>query len=186
MRRSILGIAGLWLLLAAPVSAQVTPATALGTTINDPGSPRRSIYKMSVSYTAFTCAAVTCDLTLGTIPAKTRLMGIVVDLTQAFVCAGTCTTSTLSMTVGKTAGGAEWVASFDIDAAAATKGLADADMGTTMTRAAAINGGDMLSWTAATTAQVRVTSGTGNIGNATVTNFNAGAFTVWLITEQFQ
>lgn len=170
--------------VASPVAAQVTPPTVVtGITVNDAGSVRRTLYKVTVNFTAFTTNAVTQDVTLATIPAKARLVAVLADLTQAFVCASVCTTSTLSVTVGKTAGGAEWLASFDADAAAARFGLVDADMGTTMTRAAAINGGDMLSWTAATTAQLRMTSGTGSVGTGTATNFNAGSITFYLITE---
>lgn len=183
MRRILLALA--LSLVAIPAAAQVTPVAATGVTVNDVGTPRRSLYKVTVNFTAFTAAAVTQDISLGIIPAKTRLLGILADLTQAFVCAATCTTATISVTTGKTAGGAEWLASFDADAATARWGLIDADMGTTMTRAAAINGGDMLSWTANTTAQLRLTSGTGNVGTGTATNFNAGSITYYLITEQF-
>lgn len=168
--------------LASTPRAQIVATTQAGVTIVDPGSNRFTTYVVTVPFGIFTANAVTQDVTIATVPKKFKVMFLIADVTQAFVCAGTCTTSTLSMTAGKTAGGAEYLASFDIDAAAATFGLTSAQGGTVFVTGAAVpvQGGDIPSWTANTTVQARITSGTGAVGNGTVTNFNAGSITFYL------
>lgn len=189
MKRDWLGlIGGLGLvLMAVGAVAQVSPGVG---TVNDIGSVRRLTYKSTVGFALFTAAAVTNDITVATLPSKTRLVGFIADVTQAFVCAGTCTTSTLSMTCGKSAGGAEYLASFDIDSAAITAGLTQAQLAggllVNTTATTPIQGGDLTStmWGASTTLQCRLTSGTGNIGTGTASNFNAGSITFYVTTEQ--
>jgi hypothetical protein len=158
----------------------ITPASAAGTVVVDPGSVRTQTYRVNVGTTAFVCNAVTCDVTIGTLPVNTRVMQMDADLVQAFACTATCTSSTLSILIGKGSGGAEYIASFDADAAVAWFGDADAEMGTLLTRAAAIQGG---TFSAASQAVVlRLTSGTGNVGNGTVTNLSAGSVRVRITT----
>lgn len=137
---------------------------------------------MTYGVSAFTAAAVTQDITIGIVPKKFKVLWVVADVTTAFTCASVCTTSTLSMTVGKTAGGNEYLASFDLDAAIATFGLTSAQGGTAFVTGAAVpvQGGDIPSWTAATTVQARFTSGTGNIGTGTATNLGVGSITFYL------
>lgn len=177
MRRLL--VAGL-LALGTAVSAQVVLPTGAGVTVNDPGSVRTGYYSVTVNpITAFVANATTADVTLGTIPPKMRIRGLVLDLTQAFTCAAVCTSAQLTMTCGKSAGGNEYIVSFNVNTGGALqKGLVDADYGTALIRATNISGGDLPSWASATTLQCRLTSGTGNIGNGTVSNLNAGAFTV--------
>lgn len=180
--RRVLIVAALIASLGRVSTAQITPTTAAGAVLVDPGSNRFTTYVVTVPFGSFVCAAVTCDVTIATVPKKFKVMALIADVTVAFVCAGTCTTSTLSMTAGKTAGGNEYLASFDIDAAVATFGLTSAQGGTVFVTGAAVpvQGGDIPSWTAATSVQVRLTSGTGNIGTGTATNFNAGSITFYL------
>jgi parallel beta-helix repeat protein len=166
----------------------VTAGSGTGVTVNDPGSPRQQVYKVTVSYTNCIANATTCDLTIATLPAKTFLRRVFADLTQAYVCAATCTTATLSATLGTSAGGNQLLVSFDLDAAAAQFGDADGELGATMTAATrAANGalfdGVLMSWSATTTLTYRITSGTGNVGTGAATNFNAGAITFYLVTE---
>lgn len=168
--------------LSAGVSAQIVATTQAGAVIVDPGSNRFTTYVVTIPFSTFTAAAVTQDITVATVAKKFKVLFLIADLTQAFVCAATCTTSTLSMTCGKTAGGAEYLASFDADAATATLGLTSAQGGTVFVTGAAVpvQGGDIPSWTANTTVQCRMTSGTGNVGTGTATNFNAGSLTFYL------
>lgn len=147
------------------------------------GELRRQVFKGSVTFDKFAAAGVTDDVTIATLPAKTIVYRLVADVTAAFVCAATCTTATLSMTCGKTAGGNEYVLSFDADAATATFGDAIAEMGASLTAATtpiSSGVGDLPSMSATTTLQCRLTSGTGNLGNGTVSNLNAGAITYYL------
>lgn len=167
-----------------PSGPQLTVGSATGLTVVNSGSLRRLVYTVTVDRTAFVCAAVTCDVTLGTVPAKSIIVGMYADLTTVFACSATCTTATLSGVIGRGAGGAEFLASADLDAALALFGDADAELGTQLVRAAAIQGGSLGSWSATTTVVLRVTSGTGNIGNGSVTNFSTGSITVYVITEK--
>lgn len=170
-----------FLLSLYATSPAITAATATGTTVNDPGEVRALTYKVTLDKTAFVCAATTCDVTIGTLPANTWLVNVTAALTQTFACTATCTSSTLSMILGKGAGGSEYLASLDADAAVAIFGDADAELGTAMVRAAAVQGGTFTS--ASQAVVLRLTSGTGNIGNGTVTNLSQGSITVYLTTR---
>lgn len=165
-------------------SGTITAATATGVTVNDVGTLKRQVYKATVATTAFVCAAVTCDVTIGTLPAKTAIVGVYADLTVPFACTATCTSATLSATLGSAAGGTQYLLSFDADAAAAQFGLADADLGASIANATAIQGGKVPAWATTSIVSMRLTSGTGNIGNATVTNLSGGSITFYLVTER--
>lgn len=160
-------IPALYALTLRPMPQSVQPLASAGP----------QVYKVTLGATAFVCAATTCDVTIDTVPANSQIGFMIANITTAFTCASVCTTSTLSMIVGKGAGGSEYLASMDADAATGWFGDADAEMGTLLTRAAAINGGTF--HTAATTMVVRFTSGTGNIGTATVTNLGVGSVTFY-------
>lgn len=163
-----------------------TIGTGSGTGVTVVGSyVRDQIYKVTVARTAFVTAGVTSDITIGTLPAKTQILGIIADVTQTFACTATCTSATLSMTLGTTAGGNEVLASFDADAATAVFGLADANLGTGMTRAAAIQGGLFGAWATTTPLILRLTSGTGNIGDGAATNLSQGSVTFYVTTRRF-
>lgn len=168
------------------VSAGVTSGSGTGITVNEgDGLLRRTVYKVTIDRTAFVCAATTCDLTIGTLPAKTSVLSVYAHIETTFACTATCTSSTLSMQLGSSAGGTQYLASFDADAATSVFGDADAELGTTMTRAAAIQGGNAVPNFSSTTAiNLRLTSGTGNIGNGSATNLSQGSVTVYLVTER--
>lgn len=161
-------------------AASATAGSATGLTVATNGYLQTGVYKVTVATTAFVCAATTCDLTIGTLPANTWLTNATAQITATFACTATCTSSTLSFVLGKGSGGAEYLASFDADAATGYFGDADAEMGTLMTRAAAIQGGTFTSGTQAVV--LRLTSGTGNIGTGAATNLSQGAITIWLKT----
>jgi len=165
--------AALW--LGAPA---VTPGSGTGITVNDPGSVRSVTYKVTLSFTALAAAQLTADSVIAVLPAKTRLKSIIVDVTATFTGGAV---SAATMTVGKTTGGAEYIASFDCFTTTIRRGLADADMGTAMTRAAAIQGGDLPSWTATTSVSLRLTTVTA-FTNACTT----GSVTIYLETQQYQ
>jgi hypothetical protein len=164
----------------------ITAGSGTGVTVDDNGSVRDLTYKVTVASTAFVCAATTCDVTIATLPAKAKVLDAIASLTTTFACTGTCTTSTLSILVGNGAGGSEYLASLDADAATAVFGDADAERGSLLTRAAAIGGGAVPAWATTQNVVLRLTSGTGNIGNATVSNLSQGTVTVYLVTRIFQ
>lgn len=149
--------------------ATITPATA-GATNCGP---------------AFLAAALTADCTIATLPAGMKLTAVYADVTVGFTCSGTCT-GTKVVQCGTAAGGTQILAASLNVAATGQFGLADADLGSGMTRAAAIQGGLIGSWTATTPVSCRFTSGTGNWGNASATFVNAGSIKFTLITEQIK
>jgi len=154
----------------------ITAGSGTGVTVDKTASVERSVYKVTVTYQALAAAAVTADKTIATLPAKMRLVGIIADTTTKYI-GGAVTATTLI--VGKTVGGNEYVVSHDVFAAAITKGLADADLGTSINRAGAIQGGDLASWTATTIVSVRLTTTTANTNALT-----QGSTTYYLIVEQ--
>lgn len=156
-----------------------TPGSGTGVTVNDAGSLRTQVYKVTVAKENFVTAGVNHDLTIATLPAKTVVHAVIADVTEAFACASTCTTGTLSGTVGITAGGVEFLESFDMDAGIATFGDTDAEVGSKLDVAGATNSG-YISW-AGTAVVFRAVSGTGNWGNTSATNLSAGAVTFYIL-----
>src|ERR1041384_1001317 len=155
--------------------SDITAGSGTGVTVNQPGSVQRVVYKVTAPSPAWSAAATTADKVIATLPAKCRLVSIIADTTTKYI-GGAVTACTLK--VGKTTGGAEYVASHDVFTAAVTKGLADADLGTSMTRATAIQGGDLPSWTTTTSESVRITTTTANTNALT-----QGSTTYYLVTE---
>lgn len=165
------------------LSPAITTSAVTGVSVSNPGELRTLVYKVTVDKTAFVCAAVTCDVTIATLPAKTFLTHVIVDQTVVFACTGTCTSSTLSYTLGKTAGGTQYLVSTDADAAIGQFGDAANELGASLTPATVPGlDGDLASWSATTAVVLRMTSGTGNIGAASVTNFSTGSLTFYLTT----
>lgn len=163
---------------------KLTSGSGTGVTVADSAILRTQLYKVTVDFTQFDAAAVTHDLTIATMPAKTVIHTVIADVTTAFVCASVCTTATLSSELGVTAGANEFLESFDIDAAIATFGDADAEVGSDLDIAGDRNGGH-INW-AGTTIVMRGTSGTGNWGDgAGATNLNAGSITFYILYSVF-
>ena len=166
--------------LAAPA---ITVGSGTGVTINNSGELRQLVYKVTVSYTNATTNGVTHDLTLATLPAKTFITHMLADVTTPYVCEDTCTTATLSGTVGASAGGTEYLASFDVDAAAAQFGDATAELGASLTEATIPTpNGALGSWASTSIVSYRLTSNTGALATTGVTNLNAGAVTFYITT----
>jgi hypothetical protein len=152
---------------------------AAGMTYNQVGLVSRQLLKITIDKTAWTAAALTQDLTLCTAPAKTRIVAAYCDTTIKY--AGLA--GTIAITVGSAAGNTDIILSHDVKTAAVTKGLADADMGASMTRAAKIQDAFVINFAGNTQPSIRLTSSVGNIGTGTVTNLTTGSTTIYLITE---
>lgn len=161
--------------------AQITPASATGITVNNPGENRTQTYKVTVDRTAFVCAAVTCNVVIASLPPKTFVQYVFGQLTTVFACASTCTSTTLSMGLGSGAADVRYLAAaFDVDAATVLWGDADAEMGTLLTRAAAVQGGYQASMGTPSDVSLRLTSGTGNVGDGAATFLSTGSITFWI------
>lgn len=161
------------------VDAQPTSGSGTGVTVAYSGRALSGWYKVTVDKTAWVAAALTQDITLLTLPAKGQIVSVVADTTIAY--AGL--SGTIAIKIGATVGGGEVLASHDVKTATVTKGLADADLGTSMVRASAVQGGYIPSWSATTNITARLTSGTGNIGSGTVTNLTTGSTTYYFQVE---
>jgi hypothetical protein len=155
--------------------AAITAGGATGFTLNDPGSVRKLTYKCTTTFAAFSAAALTADKVIATLPAKARVVAVYADTTIKYI-GGAVATCTLRL--GSTAGGVEVLASHDVFTAAVTKGLADADLGTSLVRAAAIQGGYMPSFTATTALTARITTTGAN------TNALTQGSTTWYIEAE--
>jgi len=161
---------------------RLTAANGMGIAVSDPGSLRTQVYKITLDKTNFVSNSVSHDVVLASMPAKSMIHSVVAQVGPAFACTGVCTSSTLSGTVGLTAGGTEFLASFDMDAAAnAVFGDANAEVGSATNAAAWTNGGYTSSFLAASNIVFRGTSGTGAWGNAVTTNLSAGNVTFYVL-----
>lgn len=158
---------------------RLTAGSGTGVTVDDAGSLRTQVYKVTVAYTNFVSAGTTHDLTIATLPAKSLVHRVFAQVTTPFVCASTCTTATLSATLGLSAGGVEFLESFDLDASAAWFGDADAEIGSAIDVASATPGGYLNA--AGSAVVMRGTSGTGNWGSGSATNLNAGSVTFYIL-----
>jgi hypothetical protein len=167
-------------------SGSIANGSGTGITVNTGGALRTSVYKVTVLSTNFTAAATTADVTLGTLPAKTTVQALIADQTVTFACASVCTTATLSITCGKTAGGNEYLLSWDADAATGQFGITQATIGAALKFATPPITllGDIPSWSGTTAVQCRLTSGAGNLGTGAATNLSAGSVTFYLVTTR--
>lgn len=162
-------------------AVNVSPGSVTaGLTYGAVGQESAGFHKVTIPYTVFKAAALTADVQCFSLPPKSKVVQVIADTTTAF--AGLA--GTIQVQVGTTSGGSDLLLAHDVKSAAVTKGLADADMGASLTRANAIAGGYIPSWTAAAGIFVRLTSGTGNIGNGSVSNLNAGSVTLYLLTDR--
>lgn len=160
---------------ASPTST----ATGPGISLVYSGRLTRGQVKITIDKTAWTASATTQDITIVTIPARTRIVAAYSETTEAY--AGLV--GTIEVSMGSSAGGTQILGNHDVKTATVTKGLLDADMGASMTRAAQIQGGYLPSFTGTTNISVRLTSGVGNIGNAGVSNLTNGSTTYYLLLE---
>jgi len=155
--------------------SKITAGSGTGVTVNEVGALNRVVYKVTVTFEALAAAAVTADKTIATLPAKTRLVSIIADTTTLYT-GGAAATVTIG--VGKTVGGIEYLIAHDVKTAVITKGLVAGDLGSAITAANVVLGGDLPSWTATTIVSVRLTT--------TLANTNVlvqGSTTFYLITE---
>jgi hypothetical protein len=157
------------------VRPAITGGTGAGVTVNETGQVARTVYKVTALHTAFAAAASTADETLATLPPRTQLQRIYIDVTTRFTGGGA---TAASMTCGKSAGGHEYLTAFDVFTGAITRGLADSDLGPSLNRAGAVQGGDLPSWSGATAVQCRLTT-----RSAPTSALTQGALILYLVTE---
>lgn len=177
--QTIAGAKSFTSIITTTPTALSTPASGTGITLGYNGDHRRGWFKITVGFAAWTAAAATQDIILAVIPAKCRILSVISDTTAAL----TLGAATLNLKVGITGTLAGFIASHDVKTAAVTKGLADADLGTLLTRATAIQGGSLSSWTTTTNLTCSLTSGSTNLGTGTVTSLTTGSTTFYVAAE---
>ncbi len=167
------------------VPAAIIANFGTGLTLNYNGSVRGGVYVGTADYTQCVSAATDCDVTVATLPAKTFVNRVIAELTVPYALGAAVLTGTL----GRTAGGAEFLATFDADAAVALFGDADAELGSEMTAGARIaNGatipGVLAHWTNTTPLVYRLHSGSTNLGTGSATSLTAGSITFYFWTDR--
>ncbi len=161
-------------------TAQVGPgAQPTGRTVVYNGDMRRGFYKVTLARTYFTTNTSVHDIDICTIPAKGKVVSIICDVTQAFAGTGL---AVISLRAGTSSNGQQYILDFDALAGLSTKGLADADLGASITRAAAIQGGHTPSWSG-TTAIYGTLNGDAALGTGTATNLTAGSVTFYVTVD---
>lgn len=154
-----------------------TAPTATGVSVIDSGVLVHMCHKVRVDYTAVTgFAATTGDVTLWTAPA-----GFVVERVIAKVntlWAGTSITD-VDVTVGNSAGGNQYLLSFDVDTAAVLAGDVVAEIGAGLVDSTRADVSVTSNAFVATTIQCRFTSVGANLANMT-----AGQIDFWIIGKQ--
>jgi len=159
-------------------AANITVGSGTGITVNSTGNLNRQVYQVTTTYDAYTDIDTTKGIVIATLPAKTKLVGVYADTTTKYL-GGAVNAATLE--VGITAeGAAEILAAHNVFTAAILSGLADAEMGTSMTRAAAIQGGYLPSWTGTTAIYATIDTTAGNLNALT-----QGVTVFYLVTERF-
>ncbi len=163
--------------LAAGALALTSPPSGAGITVNYNGRVQRVAYKLTTTYVAWQAAALTKDINLFVTKPRERIVACYTDTTVAYAGLG----STITLRVGSTAGGQQIIVDHDVKTAPVTKGLVDADLGTSFNRANAIQGAFLPIWAGSGVIQSRMTSGSGNLSG-----LNAGSTTFYIETEVFE
>jgi len=164
-----------------PSSPIMTPATiSSGISVQEYGKgDQQQLYKMTVTYLGWVtgAASLTGDVTIATLPAKAKIIGFYADTTIKYVGGGT---NAAAITCGISAGATEILATHDVFTNPITRGLADNTLGTALVRAAAIQGGYLPSWTAATPISCRMTTGVAHTDDLT-----QGSTTFYIVVERY-
>jgi hypothetical protein len=158
-----------------PSGQTATPGFRYG----DAAEPRRTVFKVTIDREAWTAAAPLQAHPVYSIPARTRVVGVILDTTTAFGGPP----GALAVRVGKSPGGQEYLLDHDVKSAPVTRGLVDGDLGPALSRAGAVQGGDLPSWRNATSLYVTLRSTAGHLGTGTATNLTSGQTVLYVIVE---
>jgi hypothetical protein len=173
--RTALGTSGVGWLAYQAASASIEQSVGVGTagsgtgyTVIASGAIRPFVHKITVTYAAMTAAGTT-DVTVWTLPSKTRMSRMIDDVTTTFTGGAL---SAVSVTCGTTAGGNEYLLAHSAYTAAATFGDVAAEIGAGLLSATVA---DIPSFSATTAIICRFTCTGANCSAAT-----AGSATYYL------
>lgn len=141
------------------------------------GALTRGLTQITVPYQAFQANALTKDLNLAYVPPGSRVVSAVADVAVPF--GGPA--GALMLRAGIAAGGQQLLLDADVKTAPTIIGLNDAELGPGLSRAGAVQGGIMLSWTAAGYLTARLTSTSGNLSGLT-----QGSVTFFVIVDRMK
>lgn len=151
--------------------------SATGVTVLEKGAVRHLCHVVKVDYTAVNgTAGTTADVTLWTLPAGFLLQRVIVDVTTVFAGGSI---SDCDVTVGSSAGGNQYLLSFDVDTAAIVAGDVVAEIGAGLVDATRADLTVSSNAMAATTLQCRFTS-----AGANLTDLTGGSMRVYIIGVQ--
>lgn len=128
-----------------------TAGSGTGFTVNATSNLAHRVHKITVTEAALAAAAGTEDETIWTVPAKTRVLRMIADVTATFT--GPAITD-VDVTCGTSAGGNQYLVSFDVDTATGVYGDAAAEIGAGLLSATVA---DIPSFSATTAVQCRFT-----------------------------
>lgn len=138
--------------------------TATGVSVLYRGEVPLQLHKVRVDWSAFTAAATTQDITLWTLPAGFVLQRIIAEVVTVFAGGAV---SDADITVGSSAGGNQFLLSFDVDTAAIIAGDVVAEIGAGLVDATRADVGVTANEFAAVTLQLRMTTVGANVNALT-------------------
>jgi hypothetical protein len=169
-----------------------TLSTGLGQSVQGSGLIAHSqgiltdgVTSITIPFTAINSSGVTTvDISLGDIPMRSKITGIIADVTRVFIGAGTCT-----MQVGTTSGGLDLLKVFDCTTVVRggtkgnVKGIADADYGVNLAKATMPTAdGFCPGWdTPSGAMQISVRF----IGSTVLTGLTDGSVTIYISTRRY-
>lgn len=160
----------------APSTIEGTPGSGPGLLNDSVNFGRHVVRQITLAYDAFSgSASTTEDVAIWTLPAKTRVLRVVADVTTPFTGGSI---SDIDVTVGRTAGGDEYLLSFDADTATGTYGIIQSQIGDNIVGASlfAPGGEGDMQW-AESSVQCRFTATGANLDS-----LSAGSVTFYLET----
>jgi hypothetical protein len=138
------------------------------------------IQKYTIPYTYLVDASLTANFAFLDIQAGGKVVGVYANVTQAFVLGA----STINLAIGYGGSSNEFILAKTISGFTGPVGQADADLGTALARATAVQSG-YINLSATTTVTAKFTSTVGNFGNGTVTTATAGNVIIYVAVQDF-
>lgn len=149
-------------------SAIGTAPSGTGITVNNSAVMQSVLSKVTLDYTAFQTGGTTNDVTVWTLPAKSRVLRVIADVTTKFIGGAI---SAVVLRAGKAANGNNYLLDGDVFTAAITLGDAGGEVGADLKTASWAD----ITWASTQAVVVRLTSTTANLSALT-----QGSMTVYI------